>query len=352
MDVLTIKKAAHAVVTGGAGFIGSHLSARLLAMGVRVTILTRHTDSPRARRLAAQGAKVIRCDLASPAAAPQLDELGPATCVFHFAADVSLNGPGLWAANVEGTTRALSLAEALSAPYFIYASSIEAQGLGSDHEGSLSETDPARPVSDYGASKVKAEALVGEWNRPPDRRALILRIGNIYGPGSAWMLESSLMTLVGLASVQSVWDRLRHRIFQPLYVDDLIDGVLRAAGKELTGLYNMTGGEPLSIESYLRTLCGLVGVGDRLDGMLAHSPTTTSHRAAVAPDFAYFLMGDEARCHRAYDNRKLQACIGEYARWPVSRGLASTLQWYHQSGRLSALLNTVQRQRGLTCTSH
>lgn len=348
MDPLGPSRTTHAVVTGGAGFIGSHLSTRLLALGQRVTVLTRHTEAPRARQLAAQGARVIPYDVASSAASPWLEGLGPVHYVYHFAADVAVKGPGVWKTNVEGTQRALALADTLSAPYFIYASSIEAQGPGSADDGLLSETDPARPVSDYGASKVKAEALVDDWNRPPQRHALTLRIGNIHGPGSAWMLESALMTLLGVASIRSVWDRLRHRLFQPLYVDDLIDGILRAVGQRLTGLYNITGAESVSVERYLETLCELIGMADRLDEIRTQATMTSP--TPVAPDFAYFLMGDEARRHRTYDNRKLRSCVGDYSRWSVARGLASTLRWFHESDRLAALLHVVQRQRGVPCT--
>ena len=49
---------------------------------------------------------------------------------------------------------------------------------------------------------------------------------------------------------------------------------------------------------------------------------------SLAPDFAYVLMGDPAHPHRCYDNSKLRRAIGPYVRWSLSRGLASTVQWY------------------------
>jgi nucleoside-diphosphate-sugar epimerase len=159
------------------------------------------------------------------------------------------------------------------------------------------------------------------------------------------------MTLLGMTSFHPVWPRLKHRRFQPLYVDDLVEGVLRAVEARLTGLYNLTGMRPVSVEEYLGQLTGLLGLHDLLAARLAAPPNPPSH-ATVAPDFAYFLMGEPDRCHRIYDNTKLQGDIGEYGRWSLRRGLAATLQWYREAGLLASLLHAVQ-QRGLRpCTSH
>ena len=129
----------HVIITGGAGFIGSQISARLLKEKTRVTILTRNVSAPRATVLAQQGCKVVACDLADAHRIPRPDTLDPADALFHFAADVSVSSPTLRAANVDGTSRALALADALAIPYVVYASSIEAQGLGSDQEIPLRE---------------------------------------------------------------------------------------------------------------------------------------------------------------------------------------------------------------------
>jgi nucleoside-diphosphate-sugar epimerase len=179
----------HVIITGGAGFIGSQISVRLIKGKTRVTILTRHVSAPRATALAQQGCKVVACDLADAHRIPRPNTLDPADALFHFAADVSVSSPTLQAANVDGTSRALALADTLAIPYVVYASSIEAQGLGSDNEIPLREDIACRPVSDYGKSKVQAEALVTAWGALPGHRALVLRIGNIYGPGSAWFLH-------------------------------------------------------------------------------------------------------------------------------------------------------------------
>jgi len=339
----------HVIITGGAGFIGSQLSARLIKGKTRVTILTRNPSAPRATSLAQQGCKVVACDLADEQRIPQPDILDPADAMFHFAADVSVSSPTLLAANVDGTSRVLALADALAIPYVVYASSIEAQGLGSDHEIPLREDSACRPVSDYGQSKVQAEEFVTKWGSLPGHRALVLRIGNIYGPGSAWFLHPSLLALLGATPIRAIWTKLRHRLFQPLFIDDLVEGISRAVDHRLAGTYNITGEEQVTIEGYLATLASLTQLTDRVQ--LMRKPAELSERSfPIAPDFAYVLMGTQERCHRSYDNSRLRAEIGPYARWSLSRGLAATLQWYDTSGQLPALLAALRRQPGaMTC---
>ncbi len=353
MQPIPLGRGCHVLVTGGAGFIGSYLTRCLLERGAEVTILTRHTDAPRALQLAGSGARLVACDLSVDHGIPSIDPIPSPHIVIHLAADVSVSSPTLWAANVEGTKRALTLADTLGASYFVFASSIEAQGLGSDDEIPLSEEAPARPVSDYGRSKARAEAPVAAWGQAPDRNALTLRVGNIYGPGSAWLLEPSLLALLGATPIRHAWPLLGHPRFQPLYVDDLIEGITRAVSQRLTGTYNITGEECVTIAEYVEKLASLLGLTEQLAGMWLPHPAGEPIPSALAPDFAYVLMGSPERCHRSYDNGKLRSAIGAYARWSLSRGLASTLQWYDACGALPALLNTArQRQGAHACTLH
>jgi nucleoside-diphosphate-sugar epimerase len=252
-----------------------------------------------------------------------------------LAADVSVNGPGLWVSNVEGTKRALDLAEAMQASHVTVASSIEAQGLTSDEEGPRREDALCRPVSEYGVSKVKTEQAASDWRPSSGKPALVLRIGNIYGPGSAWLLEPTLSLLLNHDAVRHAWPDLRRRRFQPLYVADLVNGMVRALEQDLTGLYNMTGEEPVTIEHYAGTVARLLGLTGALKAL--DQPASGSVTSKPLPaDFAYMLMGNPAHPHRCYDNGKVRSAIGPYARWSLSRGLAATLQWYWTMRGLSA----------------
>jgi UDP-glucose 4-epimerase len=351
MNPISIMSKSHVVISGGAGFIGSHLSRRLLESGSQVTILTRQIRAARAAELSQAGATLIQCDFSCPDRVPNAERLKRPDVFYHLAADVSVAGPGVRATNVEGTRRALAFASALEVPYVVFASSIEAQGLGSDAEIPLAEHRPPRPVSDYGASKAEAEGLVARWAQQSGRGALVLRIGNIYGPGSPWLLQPSLMALLGLSPLSHVWPQLRHRLFQPLYIDDLIDGLLSAAKMRLTGLYNITGEEPVTVEGYIRTLAGLLQMSDRLALLESFARPGPSQAAGIEPDFAYLLMGEPERCHRSYDNTKIRTSIGPYARCSLARGLASTVRWFQQTGAWPALLHMARAGREELCAS-
>jgi nucleoside-diphosphate-sugar epimerase len=183
----------------------------------------------------------------------------------------------------------------------------------------------------------------------PGHRALVLRIGNIYGPGSAWLFHPALLALLGATPIRTVWTQLRHRLFQPLFIDDLVEGVRRAVDRQLVGTYNLTGEEQVTIEGYLATLASLMRLTDRVQ-LMAEPAAPSGRSFPIAQDFAYVLMGSQDQCHRAYDNSRLRAEIGPYARWSLSRGLAATLQWYDSSGQLPALLTALRRQPGaMTC---
>lgn len=145
----------HLIITGGAGFIGSQISARLLKEKSRATILTRNLSAPQAVALAQQGCKVVACDLADANRIPRPEMLDTADALFRLAAEVSISSPTLRAANEDGTSRALALANQLAISYVVYASSIEAQGLRSEHEIPFREVMACRPVSEVSLDAVE-----------------------------------------------------------------------------------------------------------------------------------------------------------------------------------------------------
>jgi len=353
VDPIKISSKEHIVITGGAGFIGSHLSARLLAEGKQVTILTRNIATSKAQKLKMLGATLIPWDCSIPQNINAFHGISGAKVFLHMAADVSVTSPSLWPTNVEGTQRALEIAEVLQIPYFIYASSIEAQGLGSDQEIPLPEESSCNPVSDYGISKGKAEEIVEKWGQGNNKKSLILRIGNIYGPGSPWFLRPCLVALLRPNWVRPVWEVLRERKFQPLYIADLVEGIILAVGKRLGGVYNISGIQTFSIEDYFSELAGLTKLTKQFEMIQRPMKDCELLGQNVDPEFSYVLMGKAGRTHRVYATTKLRREIGDYARFPLSRGLAATLQWYHKSGELPALLTTFNNQQGVdACMSH
>lgn len=334
MDRERIGSKTRVLVTGGAGFLGARLSAALLAAGARVTILTRNVGRPAAQDLRRRGATVVAGDVATLAPAALAPLVSEPTLLCHFAADVSVAGPGLSATNVEGTRRLLDAAAALDVPYVVVASSIEAQGPGAAAAVPFVEDAPPRPVTPYGESKLAAERTVADWTRATGRACAVLRIGNVYGPGSPWLLRPALAALVGAAPLAGAYHALAVRELQPLYVDDLVRAVVAVLEARPAGLYHCTGAERVTLAGWLATLARLVGLEQQLEAIVRAAPAEPRAEAGLDPDLAYFLAGGPDATHRVYDSGRLRAAIGEWARRPLDRGLAATLAWAWTSGLL------------------
>jgi nucleoside-diphosphate-sugar epimerase len=161
------------------------------------------------------------------------------------------------------------------------------------------------------------------------------------------------MALVGASSICPIWSGIKARKFQPLYIMDLVEGILRAVNQRLGGLYNITGEEAIFIEDYLHKLSCLTGLTERFASLQEEAFNVGQSTQRIDPEFSYFLIGEPGRHHRVYDSGKLRREIGNYARWPLVRGLGATLQWYHATGALPSLITSFKGQQGgQLCMSH
>jgi UDP-glucose 4-epimerase len=252
------------VVTGGAGFIGSHLVDRLVTDGHSVTALD-DLSTGRLENLAgacAQGARFARVDVADPdALAPHLRG---AQCVFHLAAlaDIvpSIRRPWDYhRANVDGTFATLEAARAAGVGRFVYAASSSCYGLPDIFP--TPEDAPLRPQYPYALTKLLGEQYVLAWGRTYGLPVVSLRFFNVYGPRSrtsgaygavfgvflAQKLAGSPFTVVG--------DGTQTRDF--VHVSDVVDALARAAAAELPGeVLNVGSGVPQSINRLVDLLGG------------------------------------------------------------------------------------------------
>jgi UDP-glucose 4-epimerase len=175
------------VVTGGAGFIGSHLVDRLLTDTQseivvfdnlhrgRLSNLTQHLDSPRL--------SVIQGDVRDAAAVTQV--LRGADVVFHLAAQSTVMGAVedphySFTTNVVGTYNMLDAAARESVRRVVFASSREV--YGEPIEMPVDEGQPLLAINFYGASKVMGEAYCRAFRRTYGLNTVILRLANVYGP--------------------------------------------------------------------------------------------------------------------------------------------------------------------------
>lgn len=172
------------LVTGGAGFIGSHVADRFLAHGWAVTVLD-NLSSGRAEQVPA-GARFVREDVGSAAAAA-LVEAGRFDVICHLAAQIdvrnSVADPVADATiNILGTINLMEAVRRSGAPTRVVFSSTGGALYGAFAEPPSPEETPTNPEAPYGIGKLSAEHYLAYYGRVHGIEAVVLRYGNVYGP--------------------------------------------------------------------------------------------------------------------------------------------------------------------------
>ncbi len=250
-----------AIVTGGAGFIGSHVVDALLGEGYGVTVID-DLSSGDARRVA-EGAQLRELDIVDGAAvAAVVDEVQP-RAVFHLAAQasvvVSVENPGRdCEVNVRGTLNVVDAANRRGIP--VVFTSTGGALYGDDAPRPTGEDQLPAPLSPYGASKLAGEAYVGTWGRSGSVSNAVCRLGNVYGPRQSPH---------GEAGVVSIFTHRLHKGEAPklfgqgkptrdyVYVGDVVSALLAAVGK--AGTFNIATGvetDVMRVWSELKEVAG------------------------------------------------------------------------------------------------
>ncbi len=235
-----------AIVTGGAGFIGSHVAEALVARGDEVHVLddlsTGKPDNVPA------GAQLHEGDIRDPGAV--FDAVRP-ELVFHLAAQasvsVSVAQPGLDAdVNVLGTVAVLEAARAHGAQVVF---SSTGGAIYGECASPATEEWERRPLSPYGTSKLAGEEYLGSWNRLHGTRHVALRYGNVYGPrqdphGEAGVVAIFLRAVADDRQPTIFGDGSQERDY--VYVGDVARATL-AATTLAGGVLNISTGVPTSV---------------------------------------------------------------------------------------------------------
>jgi dTDP-glucose 4,6-dehydratase len=182
----------HVLVTGAAGFIGSHLVERLLGLGADVTAFVRYTSRPSSEvghidlaPLNSRVRAVVTGDLAAPSAVDEIEKLG-VEVVFHLAADAwvtrSLVSPvDVVTNNVQSTLHVLHAARRSERIRRVVITS-SSEIYGSAQTARVAESHPLEPTSPYAASKVACDRLASAWHTTFGTPVAIIRPFNTYGP--------------------------------------------------------------------------------------------------------------------------------------------------------------------------
>ena len=298
-----------AVVTGGAGFIGSTLVDALLTRGDDVHVVDDLSSGRREQ--VADGASVHVRDVAEPLS-DLFAEARP-DVVFHLAAQIdvraSVSDPaGDARTNVIGTLSVLEAARAHGAQVVFTSTGGAIYG---ECESPAPEDAPRLPLSPYGTSKLAAEEYLATWNRLYGTRHVSLRLGNVYGPrqdphGEAGVVAIFLSRIRDGTPATIFGDGRQTRDY--VAAADVVRGLVAAVGAD-GGVFNLGTGTETSVVELWRACRGATGV----DAEASHAKAR---------------LGEVQRS--SLDPSRAERELGWRAEIGLAEGLRRTWEWIQQ----------------------
>lgn len=297
------------LVTGGLGFIGSHVAERFYKEGYEVHIIdnmsTGNKDNIQFKHkeylLSVEDQK---CE--------EIFKMNDFDIVVHMAAQVSvaasIKDPRHDSeANLLGLVNILSLSERYGVKKFIFASSAAVYGMNDSVP--ISESAACNPVSPYGISKWVGESYCTKWNELYDLDTVCFRFSNVYGPrqgsvGEGGVISIFMRRLLEGQPIRIFGDGEQTRDF--IYVTDVVDAIYRAANSTLTGIYNLSTMKETSVNHIVEALQELHAIKD----IMYDEPRTGDIR------------------HSTLDNRLVSDKLDWSYLYDIEEGLARTYEWF------------------------
>jgi UDP-glucuronate 4-epimerase len=316
----------HVLVTGGAGFIGSHLVRRLLGRGDRVTVLDDFNDfyDPARKRAnvapfaGRDGFRLVEGDIRDAALLDRLFAGGGFDAVVHLAARAgvrpSLAEPVLYEdVNCIGTLRLLEAARRHGPQTFVFGSSSSVYGI--NRRVPFAEDDPVdQPISPYATTKRAGELLCFNYHHLYGLRTACLRFFTVYGPAQRPEMAIHKFTdlLARGRAVPMYGDGESRRDYT--YIDDIVDGVVAALdlapGFEIV---NLGGADTTALADLVRWIAEELGVEPEVE------------RLPAQPGDVPITYADVAKAGRL---------LGYSPKVPIREGLRRFVAWYRE-GRAS-----------------
>jgi UDP-glucuronate 4-epimerase len=308
------------LVTGGAGFIGSHLVDRLLAAGERVTVIDNFNDfyDPDIKRANVAAHRdhdnytLVEGDIRDAALVEQIFKDGGFEQVIHLAAMAgvrpSLKNPVLYHdVNLIGTLNILEAMRKFSVPRLIFASSSSV--YGNNEKVPFSESDPVdHPISPYAATKKAGELMTHTYHHLYGINTICLRFFTVYGPRQRPEMAIHKFTdQITRGEEIEVYAEGRSRR-DYTYIDDIIDGVM--AARDLNCEY-----EIINLgRSDTVTLSDLIAKIEQVLGKKAKTRMLPSQPGDVKQTFA--------------DISRARALLGFDPKTSIDDGIEKFVAWY------------------------
>lgn len=317
-------------LTGASGFIGRTLARRLQADGVKVVGVDARAD---------HAAGIIAGDISKTG--DWQDAVAGCDLLVHTAAVVSnaVDAETTWRVNVLGTRHVVNAAAAAGVKRLVHLSSVRAFS-DLDFPDGVDEQWPVRTDGNaYVDTKIASEHVVLQAHAAGELCATIIRPGDVYGPGSRpWVV----LPLEAMKSGSFALPAGGRGVFSPVYVDDLVDGILAAAahpdaaGQVLT----LTGPATASAAEYFGHLHRMLG----RDGRPRTVSTGTAVAFAAVVDTVARLLGQQTEINPTtvrylartggYSSAKARALIGYEPQVDLDEGMRRTQAWLRSEGLL------------------
>ena len=306
-----------ALVTGGAGFIGSNLVDVLVARGDRVSVIDDLSTGRRPNLAHAldSGGELIEADVRDGHAVRAAIARTEPRVVYHLAAqidvrksvadprfDLDLNGGG--------TIELLEASREAGVERFVFASTAGAiYGEGEGRDVPFDEDAECLPDAPYGQSKFAAEGYVGLYARLHDLATVSLRLGNVYGPRQDPLGEAGVVAIFSGALLDGraptvFGDGLQTRDY--IYVGDVIDGFLAAGATAVGGTFNVSTGIETNVLDLGKSVAAACG-------------------REFEPQFAAPRLGEVSRT--AADPGRAARELGWRPATPLAEGVGRTVDW-------------------------
>ncbi len=306
------------MVTGGAGFIGSHLVDRLIQEGHEAVVVDNLSTGK--RKHVNRAARFYKLDVQSPRLERVFRKERPSV-LMHLAAQMdirrSVEDPIFDAqSNILGTINVLEQAVRHGSRKVVFASSGGAI-YGEQEVFPAPESHPTRPLSPYGISKLAGEFYLAYYQQYTGIQYVSLRYSNVYGPrqdphGEAGVV--AIFTRKMLSGEQPIVNGTGRQTRDFVFVEDVVDAHLAVMGKDVQGCYNVGVGEETSINELFGMLADLTKSGSKQ----VHGPAKK---------------GEQARS--VVDSTKLRQELGWEPRTLLSEGLSRTVEFFRRQSMLA-----------------
>lgn len=322
------------LVTGAAGFTGSHLARRLAEQGDRVRVLVR--PGSRLEALAGVDVEPVHADLSAelPAAA-----LRGVDTVYHVAAVYRKEGVPrdyFFQVNAGGTERVLQAALQAGVGRFVHVSTVGV--LGDVKNPPADEEAPPSPHDVYQESKWAGEQLARRFHAQHGLPVCVVRPGAIYGPGDLRFLKLFRAINRGLFRLIGPGENYYHLV----YIDDLVDGILLAGSHERAPgeVFILAGEQPIQVKDLVQMIGDVLG--RKVPGW--HVPVAPVMLAANIAQKVFPALGIEPPLYprrldffisnRSFSIAKARRVLGYQPAYSLKTGLACTAEWYREQNLL------------------